>query len=525
MKFGEPAHAKGYRVARRRGGPGRPTRRVFSPRSRVQLHRYRCAGLSTWKHRAFDGLSINNLRQIVGSYVDSVGNFDGFVYSSGRYVTVDAPGAIDTDLYGINDFGQIVGTATYSNGASQNFIDTHGAFTNIYNAISFGGLASPTNDKDHVFGSILLNSDVLNACGVLTPVNLSGAPGAAFAFGFNNLGQFTGLLFAGTGDFAFIDSKGVYTLIDDPHEALGTDDGFGINNLDQVVGVDFDSAGNNHRFVYTNGRFTTIYDPKGSLAMGGTEPVATELRINWNDTSSGTLAESDVEWGVAGGATSPVTQPRQVGDNNNTYLATGLKPSTSYNFRVRDCDQLTCTDWSNWLPITTQATNQVNLLLSFGGKTETIGTTTPTSSGGFSPVTVTIPANAALGANQLSAQLGGSELASLTITAVGPSQAATPILAVIDPNTNAVLQTPRVESTGNVSVRGQNFAPGSVPLYVDSKSGPQLGTTTAAANGTFTAKFLWPSIQAGQHTIAAYTTVNGQPAQARAAVYSDPLPT
>jgi hypothetical protein len=47
---------------------------------------------------AFDGLAINNLGQIAGSYVDSAGNFNGFLYTRGKYVTIDAPGAIDTNL-------------------------------------------------------------------------------------------------------------------------------------------------------------------------------------------------------------------------------------------------------------------------------------------------------------------------------------------------------------------------------------------------------------------------------------------
>ena len=98
--------------------------------------------------------------------------------------------------------------------------------------------------------------------------------GSAFATGFNNLDQLTGLLFNSTGAHAFIDKNGVYTIIDDPNAAPGTDQGDGINDLDQVVGQDFDSAGSNHGFLYSNGRFTTIDDPKGSLVMGGTAPIA-----------------------------------------------------------------------------------------------------------------------------------------------------------------------------------------------------------------------------------------------------------
>jgi hypothetical protein len=71
---------------------------------------------STW---AFD-----NLAQIAGSYIDSSGNFDGFLYTGGKYVTADTPSAIDTSIYGINDRGQLVGTASDSNGSSYDLIAT-----------------------------------------------------------------------------------------------------------------------------------------------------------------------------------------------------------------------------------------------------------------------------------------------------------------------------------------------------------------------------------------------------------------
>ena len=73
----------------------------------------------------FFSLSLNNLGQVVGTYTDSAGNKDGFFYSGGKYVTLNAPGATNTFLEGINDLGQVVGTAFYSNGTGENFIDTH----------------------------------------------------------------------------------------------------------------------------------------------------------------------------------------------------------------------------------------------------------------------------------------------------------------------------------------------------------------------------------------------------------------
>jgi hypothetical protein len=55
---------------------------------------------------------INNHGDMAGTYIDSHGNFHGFLRSrSGRYATVDHPddAALGTALYSINDRGQTTG--------------------------------------------------------------------------------------------------------------------------------------------------------------------------------------------------------------------------------------------------------------------------------------------------------------------------------------------------------------------------------------------------------------------------------
>jgi probable HAF family extracellular repeat protein len=74
-----------------------------------------------------DANSINNAGQVVGSYD---GGEHGFLFSDGRFSTIDFPGADITGAYGINDRGQIVGfyqTPTTGHG----FIDTDGQFVTI----------------------------------------------------------------------------------------------------------------------------------------------------------------------------------------------------------------------------------------------------------------------------------------------------------------------------------------------------------------------------------------------------------
>ena len=159
----------------------------------------------------FFGLSLNNLGEVAGTYVDSAGNYDGFLYSGGKYVTLNAPGATSTFLEGINDFGQVVGTAFRSNGTGFNFIDTRGKFTVISDAIS-PLLGNAINDKDEVLGTLgFPNYGILDAHGVISPIDTSGANGTALVEGFNNFDQFTGEVFDSTGTFGFIDTNGVFT--------------------------------------------------------------------------------------------------------------------------------------------------------------------------------------------------------------------------------------------------------------------------------------------------------------------------
>jgi probable HAF family extracellular repeat protein len=221
------------------------------------------------------GTGLNNWGQVVGTYQDSAGNFDGFLYTGWKYVTVDAPRAMDTFVYGVNDSGQIVGTSQYSNGSLYVFIDTRGTFTDIGDGNAFFPLASALNDRDQVLAEGAFGFGVLNVRGVITPVNLSGVAGSAEVSGFNNLDQFAGAVCDTLGCHAFIDTKGVFTKFDDPNALPGTTFGDGVNDLDQGVGEYEDSSENLPGFLCSNGHFTTINDPNaGSGPFVGTEPLA-----------------------------------------------------------------------------------------------------------------------------------------------------------------------------------------------------------------------------------------------------------
>src|SRR5262249_31103353 len=65
---------------------------------------------------------INNFGQIVGTYSNHNVTSHGFLWKDGVYTTFDVPGAISTTLSGINDYGEIVGSYTDGAGVGHGFL-------------------------------------------------------------------------------------------------------------------------------------------------------------------------------------------------------------------------------------------------------------------------------------------------------------------------------------------------------------------------------------------------------------------
>jgi hypothetical protein len=70
---------------------------------------------------------LNNDGDVVGVYVDSMGNMHGFVYNiaANTYLSVDDPNSVGaTTINGINDDGRIVGFYTNAAGNVDGFVGT-----------------------------------------------------------------------------------------------------------------------------------------------------------------------------------------------------------------------------------------------------------------------------------------------------------------------------------------------------------------------------------------------------------------
>ncbi|HEU4769203.1 MAG TPA: PEP-CTERM sorting domain-containing protein [Pyrinomonadaceae bacterium] len=176
---------------------------------------------------------INNSGQMVGSFLDSSGRFHGFLLDrvGGTFTTIDVSGAANTLLFGINNNGQMVGTFGDSlSGITRGFLlnasgstaipfDVPGALATQAFGINdhgqiVGGFATPTGDQIRGF---LLDG----IGGNITTIDIPGAVNFTTATAINNAGQITGSfgeLDLGPAGDRIISSHGfVVNSVDGPH--------------------------------------------------------------------------------------------------------------------------------------------------------------------------------------------------------------------------------------------------------------------------------------------------------------------
>ena len=151
-----------------------------------------------------EATDINESGQIVGNYSedtpivnDATMNVHGFLRErSGKFTTIDAPGAVLTTAVGVNNRRQVVGFYTGRDGTSHGYLWEKGKFTKI--DYPGGVVSQPVDVNDH--GKIL----------------------GAFS---DSAGRIHGYLW----------SKGRFTTIDYPDVAVTFP--LEINNRDQIVGT------------------------------------------------------------------------------------------------------------------------------------------------------------------------------------------------------------------------------------------------------------------------------------------------
>ena len=178
---------------------------------------------------------INNSGTVCGDYASSDGNEHGFFLSGGTFTEYDIPGALSTNVLGINDAAGFAGTFSLTgiNGIFQAFVSVGGTITSF----SFPGALS------------------------------------SFAYGINNSKQLVVGYYidrSGIPHGYYRDANGALHFPIDPPGSVGTVL-FGLNNRNFVVGRYADAAGVTHGlfFIPPDSFFTFDYPGSAFTSLNG----------------------------------------------------------------------------------------------------------------------------------------------------------------------------------------------------------------------------------------------------------------
>jgi len=241
---------------------------------------------STWDDQTeLDGL--NDSGDMVGFaswlYVGGGAANTAFTYNNGTVSDFSYPGATQTNLTGINNLGQIVGTYDNAFGFAGGFVYNNGGFTTI----AYPG-------------------------------------GGGFPEGINNLGQIVGTATINGAQGVFVYSNGVYTALNLPtNESCLAG---GINDLGQVVGSCADSENYSHPFLYQNNTYYPDILPT-QYSADGYEPYGINndgqiAGTTVTETPGGFLA-TPINVPDAKTQGNPCNQPGSCGGGEPIDIATG----------------------------------------------------------------------------------------------------------------------------------------------------------------------------------------------------------
>jgi hypothetical protein len=231
---------------------------------------------------------------------------------------------------------------------------------------------------------------------------------------------------------------------------------------------------------------------------------------------------ADLEWGPVG----QVRVQRLPGDGQGRcpahFDATNLTPNRGYQFRVRDCDPITCSPWSETVSVTTAKIDpnwgKVVLTLDSGHvrnpriPSRPLATGTIDARGTFA-VSVTIPSSTPAGTHTIHAVNGlngDGRPATATeniqvIAATSSAQASLMMVGLLQGQSGCPNQP--ISSAGTddpFMLFGSGFAAGTVTIRLDTATGATLGIATVHSDGSFCQQMQSvPRSQSGKHTLLA----------------------
>jgi hypothetical protein len=203
---------------------------------------------------------INDAGQIVGSYTESGGRQRGYIRNGTTFTTIDYPSAQTTRVTGINNAGDMVGC--YDSGALCNsgFLLSGGTFTPIAYPGSTTTVPLGINDDDDIVGFANSVNAFLLRDGTFSPIEhpspqefttfvnaISNEPAVVGAFNRSLGGPFEG----------FVSRAGVFSPVAYPGAPQSTLPN-AVNTAGQIVGDSQVSGGPQERFLLSGGVFSLL---------------------------------------------------------------------------------------------------------------------------------------------------------------------------------------------------------------------------------------------------------------------------
>jgi probable HAF family extracellular repeat protein len=353
---------------------------------------------STWTEAS----SVNDLGQVVGTYVDTTGIAHGFMYQNGVYTRLDYPGKAHNYLFGINDLGQMLGSfsevmprgpyhASMRDGTAWSEFDfpgnetdgrainSSGDIVGIYNA----GYGTP----DHGF---------IKRGDAYTSIDYPGAS-LTYVFGLNDSGYVSGTYRDGSGLLkGFVYYQGAYTPVTHP---TGTETYIGgINNANTLVGWKVE-GGKIGSFVMTAGRFRPVLVPF-------TNAVNTKARsINDLGAIVGTYTSPDCQVGCGFIATPTASV---LPSCDQTVGMTYSNGTLTTNFTLATT---VVTSWTTWLVYQNVPYRLWSLPLGIIKPAQSVSTSMPLAPAGTAILAsyLSTPANGTMCVDFATINLGGGQ--------------------------------------------------------------------------------------------------------------------
>jgi hypothetical protein len=182
------------------------------------------------------------------------------------FSTIDFPGAVATNVLGINSSGDMVGIFSGVSLPDHGFLYSGGAYTTIDYPTGWTTTTSGINDSGVIVGqstnqSLSVTLGFRYDGATFTPIQVPGA-GATEAYGINNTGIIVGGYSTSVGNQAFALIGSRFKDVTPPPGGYSLVYATGINSLGEIVG--WDDSANISGFSYKNGKFQTITVP-GSI--------------------------------------------------------------------------------------------------------------------------------------------------------------------------------------------------------------------------------------------------------------------